>query len=75
MYRHGFFVHVISDSVVLSGFSFDELCKLRENWTLGNAAPVMTSPSEFFKNKEKEQTFPPPVSIKCQQLYFAAGTY
>lgn len=37
---------------------------------------MMTSASEFFKkNKIKKQSFPPPANIKCQQLYFAAGTY
>lgn len=69
-------MHVTSHSVVWSGISFDELCKLRENWTLGNAVPVMTSAPEFFgEEKEKAGFLSPPYSIKCQQLYFAAGTY
>lgn len=73
-------MHVASDSVVLSVISFDELRKLRESWTLRSAVPAMTSASEFFKKKnhkanQKTQSFPLPVNVKCQQLYFAAGTY
>lgn len=64
-----------SDAIVLSGMSFDELCKLRESLTLGNAVPVVTSASEFFKRKIRKPGSPPSVNIKCQQLYFAAGTY
>lgn len=55
----------------ITAFSFDELCKLRENWTLGSIVPVMTSR----KNNKSLRSFPPPVHSKCQQLYFAAGTY
>lgn len=67
-------MHVSSDSVILAEISFDELCKLRENWTLGNAAPVMTSASELFKKINKKSSLSP-INIKCQQLYFAPGTY
>lgn len=36
----------------------------------------MTSAPEFFgEEKEKAGFLSPPYSIKCQQLYFAAGTY
>lgn len=61
MSRPVFFVHVSSDSVVLSGISFDELCKLRENWTLGNAVPVMTSASKLFGEGKKKAGFPSPL--------------
>lgn len=36
-------MHVAFNSVVLIGFSFDDLCKLSENWTLGSIFPMMTS--------------------------------
>lgn len=54
-------MHVTSDSVVWSGISFDELCNLRENWTLGNAFPVMTSASECLGEEKKKAGFPSPL--------------
>lgn len=54
-------MHGSSDSVVQSGMSCDELCKLRENWTLGNAVPVMTSASEFLGEEKKKADFPSPL--------------
>lgn len=61
-------MHVAFNSVVLSGVSFDGLCKSRENWMLGSVVPVMTSASRFFKKiirKKTLRSFPPPVNIKC----------
>lgn len=54
-------MHVTSDSVVQSGINCNELCKLRESWTLGNAVPVMTSASEFFGEEKKKAGFPSPL--------------
>lgn len=68
-------MHVASDTVVLRGISFDDLCKLRENWnwTLGNTVPMMTYASELLKKKKasKESS----LSLPLLKLYFAAGTY